>query len=335
MIGQKEFFSSDLFGTASVLCVLGYLFSGYSKALLWLVFECLGIREYRICDREAYTRLQRLVGKRSVSRTIDDKPQGWGYGKCFVCYIAPVVDPRFAVFDAHIWCTQAIYRQLYSSLVGHSIASCKHTSASSDKKINAIDVWHTIGSLSHVFYRHRNVIIPVLHPSVDQEAVILQTCRVFQEKQFCVCHLWGSPGTGKSMTALMLCQKLGGCYINTFQPWTPGQSLWTLYSEVRPSKTKPLVIAMDDVDDVLRSFCYEKKTFTHKDLPIETQDRQSWNRFLDNFEKNMYPFVVLVLTTNSRAEVNPRTLDDERYESVLRNGRVHVRHRFTYSFITS
>jgi len=130
-----------------------------------------------------------------------------------------------------------------------------------------------------------------------------------------VVFLYGPPGTGKSMIGVLLAAKLGGYYCNTLKPWQPGDSLGGLYSEVEPSKEKPLVLVFDEVDGVLMSI--HKGIRDHKELPIAIQNKTGWNRMFDEIGRGIYPHLIILLTSNREPE-----FIDSLDPSYIRPGRV-------------
>jgi hypothetical protein len=67
-----------------------------------------------------------------------------------------------------------------------------------------------------------------------------------------------------------------------------------------------------------------------QDCPTQTpliDDKSSWNRFFDNIDLGLYPYVIILLCSNVKKEIIDKTLDP----SYLRNGRIHVNGELTNS----
>jgi siroheme synthase (precorrin-2 oxidase/ferrochelatase) len=74
--------------------------------------------------------------------------------------------------------------------------------------------------------------------------------------------------------------------------------------------------AFDEVDIALLKI-HEGTIPDHKNIPTLIQDKTGWNRFLDNFQRGLFPFIILIMTSNKPPQfVN--ALDP----SYLRPGRV-------------
>lgn len=120
------------------------------------------------------------------------------------------------------------------------------------------------------------------------------------------------------MIGMLLADYYRSAYCNTFYPWEPGAQLGGVYGEVEPSAEKPLIVAFDEVDGVLLSI-HSETIVAHKNLPTATANKAGWNRFLDEIGRGMYPYLILVMTSNRSAEF-VRSLDP----SYIRPGRVDV-----------
>ena len=130
------------------------------------------------------------------------------------------------------------------------------------------------------------------------------------------CFVYGEPGTGKSTIGMIVAAELDASFCDEFDPTRPGDKLSMIISEARPSKERPLVILLDEVDLVIRG-ALEKTIPRHANVGTTVTDKRSWNKFLD---KMMHRHrVVLVMTSNStKASID--NMDD----SMLRRGRIHA-----------
>lgn len=109
-------------------------------------------------------------------------------------------------------------------------------------------------------------------------------------------------------------------YTDTFNPTVAGVQFDALYYRISPTKTTPLIILMDEVDDIIR-MVHDGKVLVNQNVPTQITKKSEWNGFLDKFDRDVYPYVILVLTMNSNKETID-ALDD----SYLRQGRIDIVH---------
>jgi ATP-dependent 26S proteasome regulatory subunit len=89
-----------------------------------------------------------------------------------------------------------------------------------------------------------------------------------------------------------------------------------LTDEIELVREKPLIVAFDEVDVALLRI-HESTIPDHKNVPTLIQDKTGWNRFLDNFQRGLFPYLILLMTSN-RSPDFISSLDP----SYLRKGRV-------------
>lgn len=128
------------------------------------------------------------------------------------------------------------------------------------------------------------------------------------------------PGKGKSTIAVQVAQRLDGRFCKSFNPTDPGDSLSILVRETRPSLNSPLVILIDEVDQMLIRV-HANLVPMHKNAHTQVKDKCGWNTLLDDIA-NQTKYVILIMTSNlSRNAIAAMLGDDPSY---LRDGRVHM-----------
>ena len=188
-----------------------------------------------------------------------------------------------------------------------------------------ISVVERTGSYTSVWFRKRQREAKEV-PRGMQGYVVRSIIEDYTKRRHTVAHIYGGPGTGKSMIGILVANEFTSYFCNTLKLWQPGDSLATIISEVEPTPQKPLVIVFDEFDMVLEKI--HVGIPPHKNIPIAVSDKPSWNHLLDSIQRGMYPNIILILTSN-RAPEYIHSLDP----SYIRKGRVDLTFEMTESIL--
>ena len=167
-----------------------------------------------------------------------------------------------------------------------------------------------------------------IEPNEIQTQFIKQIIDNYNQRTYSIPILYGKSGNGKSVGSILLCNELlktkkSVCLVDSFNPTDPGDSFIGLYNKINPTEDKPLVVVLEEVDIIIQKIS-NNEIKPHETIPIQIKNKTDWNTFLDRFDRKMYPYVILMLTTN-------KTMDyfDAIDTSYLRNGRttlkIHVK----------
>jgi len=126
----------------------------------------------------------------------------------------------------------------------------------------------------------------------------------------------GEPGGGKTFMGILIAKTLNGSICKTYSPTEPGDTLRNLYDTVKPTYESPLILLIDEFDGII-DLIHKNEVKCHDNIPIEVRNKTSWNTLLDDINLNMYPFIVVILTSN----VNINTKYEQSY---IRPGRVDL-----------
>jgi len=272
---------------------------------VFLFLRYFGIQQYRLTKAEECSRIQKRLGNQFSEIGDGGKGQGWAIGKWYVIHIQ-----KSDTYVVWMITTSAFFKELIKD-VNDTTVICF-----TEQPVKKIQIIQRTGPFSHPWYRQYKLSLS-LKPRDEQEIII--ECIMAHQKltEHTVAFLWGNPGTGKSMIGLFLAHTLNGMYCNTFSPWQPNDTLTYLYSEHEPSAESPLIIVFDEIDTNLMKI--QNGIPSHKDHPIAVQDKTGWNRMMDEMQRGMFPYVILLMTSNKSPDFINR-LDP----SYMRQGRVDL-----------
>lgn len=182
------------------------------------------------------------------------------------------------------------------------------------------------GTYDYFTYKYRSVHITYSY-TTEQERIASRILSKYHDSAFCVSYVYGNVGTGKTMLSYLLTHSLNGTVCETFNPTEPSDNFDNLYSKVNPTKKKPLIVLLDEID-VLIEHIHLGVFPTHKKYPVQIYNKTTWNLFFDKINMGLYPNVIVVLCSN----IAPSKIDalDKCY---LRNERVHIIDKLTKSLI--
>jgi hypothetical protein len=287
--------------------------------MVFLVTQLVGIRLYVIKDKDVALRIQKRL---TNSSHVADGGKGYGYsvGRWYFASVSINRGEYSVDYDVWMIATAASFEALTrENVVPRVSTEGVSTEEEEDEgaEAKAMTVFERVGTFTHVWFKKRSITLPEVVPRPDQEVVLEAICEHQKKRRHTVVFLHGPPGSGKSMIGVMLARRLGAGYCNTLKPWQPGDTLADLYAEAEPSAEKPLVVAFDEFDGPLTAI--HVGIAPHKAVPISVGNKAGWNKLLDEIDRGMFPFLVLVLTSN-RDPAFIRALDP----SYIREGRVDL-----------
>lgn len=292
-------------------------FLTFTIAVIWsLVFlpaSFIGIRVNKVSG----SRMKKFLKKVShASIWTNDDPEGWICGKWFFGFVHVVSGERNETRDLWIISTKKFYE-----------AHIQEKEVSKEGNTNSITYWTREGVFWNLRYNSRQLSLPKKTIREQQDVAVRQIIETFAAKKHTVCLLHGRAGGGKSMTAQYLCAELlktkkAVNFCDTHAPYDHGDNFDSFYNKINPTEDSPLVLVFEEVDGVLSKVHYGQVEQRHH-IPVQIKTKTDWNCFLDKFDREIYPNVILVMTTNKSAE-----WFDELDCSYMREGRVDLKIAF-------
>lgn len=180
-----------------------------------------------------------------------------------------------------------------------------------------IKIFETSGSYYDAKYKSRNINITRFTATLKQQAIIDSTIALYKKKFNTVVLLTGPPGSGKSVCAILLAAQLNANYCATFNPTLPGESIVGLYNGICPTEQNPLVLLLDEIDVMIDSIHNDKIKISQQTARIQIYNKTTWNRFFDDIDNGLYPYVIFLMTSNvDKAEI------DKMDPAYFRKGRI-------------
>lgn len=263
--------------------------------LVSFVAWCFGWNSFYVHDRNALNLLFSNLGRcYACSYDNELRPTGVVVGAWF-CYVLHRGRNDRGVT---IYCTRRAFDRMTNRADN---GCCKYLCRS--------------GETGYVNYKLR--MLPVTNTGMleMQERMFEHTMRVFTSKGSAVVFLEGRIGAGKTSFAHLMALRLGAYLVDEFVPTAPSDSFDNLYWCA--PKNAPLVILLDEVDDLIREI--HGGVRPHKQFHIHVRDRCGWNSMLDRIQLGWYPDTLIVMCSNT-----PKTKIDAMHESYLRDCRVNA-----------
>lgn len=274
---------------------------------LFILYKIIGVNLRKIKDQSSINRLSRHIW---YSTMIDEgeKPKGLFFGNLFIGYIHDLTGfNEKGSSEMLILSTKSIYEKLIASEI--KVSNEKH---------EEIIIWGRVGSFYNSNYLKRIFNVTMFKPKDNQQQTIQQINDFFKIHNHIVVYLHGKPGTGKSMVGILLAKELKGTLCKSWKPTDPGDTLEKIYSHVSPTQEKPLILVLEEFDITIRQI-HDDNIQIHKNIPIPVKNKNDWNSMLDDIDIGLYPYLILVLTSN----LGPDKIN-EMDPSYIRKGRVNL-----------
>jgi hypothetical protein len=286
------------------------------SSLPFFVLRFFGLILFTINNPDILITISKKIEFSSMKND-QDEPLGIIFGFWYIGYMYE--EPRKILF----LCTYKRLEELKSKTkIVEKIESIKNC---------IINLYVRFGNYNYLYYRKRELTYKCdFEVNNKQNDIITTVIEKYTKSGTSICLINGESGTGKSTIGFLLAEKLHGSLCQTYSPTTPGDNLDLLYSIVEPTKENPLIILIDEVDIIFNKITQDSSV-QHKSIPIEVNDKITWNRLLDHIQVGIYPNLILVLTSNLTHSELCSKYDD----SFIRQGRVDSFHNLNEKTIRS
>lgn len=281
-------------------------FIGTCHALFYIILNiCLkpfGVhaREYSTnADPSAVTVIGKYIKEHHMcsTSTRGDKPVGLIFGKWFVAYITTFTIPQRDSSSMGYVVT------FWSSNEGHTkslMDDSNNLKKKNKSNIKTIPTWRPVGnykagSLEKFDIPFNNVSCPEQTEVVTYMMKMIATSIANGYGKRLSVMIAGPSGTGKTQIAKQLAHTMNATMCDDFNPTSPGQSLASLIKTIKPDGENPLVLLLDECDEMMRKIHSGVKD--HEFFVTEAIGKASWNRFMDRMCE--YDNVFVILTMNS------------------------------------
>jgi hypothetical protein len=277
-----------------------------AKVSLSLVY-LFGFTVYYTVDKNTILKISKKI-EHSAMRSEKNDPAGFFFGRIYCGYITET--------------TPEGVQTLYCVCSSNKFNQFTNNDSSIQTYEKFIKLYTRTGSNYYCLrYKSNNFNCSRLVPRNRQETILEDVVSYYKTNNRCVLMLTGEPGTGKSFIGILIAKALDGSLCKTYRPSEPGDSLRNLYDTVNPTEASPLVVVIDEFDLIIDTI-HKTEVECHETIPIEIRNKMSWNTLLDDVNLNIYPFMIVVLTSN----LDKASIISKYEQSYIRPGRVDLYH---------
>ena len=298
------------------------IFTSLYPILMFLVSSFFGIKEHKYINKEKVNSIIQNI-KHDYAFQYDDNNEPFGliihkntkwFIPCYICWITE------CDYEKTIIIYSGSYREklLISGFNDNNSSSLINTEYNNDSTNSTVEYYTTYGTYQFTRFTSRTITI-TQECTAKQKEISEKIIKSYNENKHVVSYIYGDIGTGKTMLSYLLAKQLKGSLCDTFTPTKPGSYFEDLYTQISPTKDNPFIILFDEIDIMLDQI-HHQKIIQHKNISTQIYDKTTWNRFFDNIQRGMYPYLIVVLCSN----INNIKIDKQYSACYLRKGRIDL-----------
>ena len=313
----------------AILYVLQPHLADVIDCLIGWLLSLFGFRVYVVLDAVKYkTFLSRTKARSFIF--VENSMRGLVYGWPYIGFVG---DPGNSKYISErcvreifwIVCNQATWQQLQAIDLPEFNSTVNGASVARKPKYSIVQVYTSGDHGGILSYK-----IPMVKtPTAGQLDIIDEIVRLYNARgsHSVTCAVYGQPGVGKTTIGQLLAARLNASLFPHYNPFNLGVGINYIYvnsvkcdNEGAPS---PLVIVLNDFAHHLTRLSQRTPGMiacAPSDRMPDVVDKASWNSLLDRVDSGLFPYVILLLTTDV-----PFSVIDEADPAYLRENRVHAR----------
>ena len=265
-----------------------------------------GFTIYYTIDKNTIIKISKKI-KHSALRNEQNEPSGMFFGYIYIGYITEIKhEGNNQTQTLYCICTHKQFSNLLN------IEKPK-----TDEKY--IKLYTRTGNYFCLKYKSNNFICSDYNPRSEQSVIVDDVVSHYKTNRRSVLMVTGEPGGGKTFLGILIAKALNGSMCKTYKPTEPGDNLRNLYDIVKPTYENPLIIVIDEFDGIL-DMLHKNEVKCHDNIPIEVRNKMSWNTLLDDINLNVYPFIIVLFTSN----LHKTTIINNYEQSYIRKGRIDL-----------
>ena len=227
--------------------------------MTFLISTLFNIKMYRMISEESINYISHNVKNDFCSSyTEQGNPIGLIINKAWIPKYILWVHGSDYDRTVNLFCTEKVKEKLISGkkqsynvkLLQEDVdGNNKDNKDKNDEKTNEVKYYTRQGNYEYFFYNLRKVEIEKEYTS-EQKAIANDIIVKFNKQGYLTCFIYGKTGSGKTMLSYLLAKTIKCSICDTFNPTEPSDSLMNLYSKISPTKDDPLIILLDEVDNI-------------------------------------------------------------------------------------